>query len=574
MRKEDLFAAIGGADEELLQRSQQAKKRSSLWKWGALAACLCLAAGVIFYFIRPETPSGQQLEHDPIASTQQTETTDLPDEELQWMLNFIQRESGVSSQIAGYPVFCQRDLTTQEVERLLPDARPTWMMGTGYASFGQEQELSYIHIDLEVPLDDETLNLTISKEYRMDCVVHDSELSVCNGVEFAVYEHPESNDYVALEAVAQIDGYWFYFSIRVWPEDVEQFKPDFKDMLESFTAYAHGEKLGWEDITAEGVIPDQDRKLTWEEAVQDPDFGSYARLTAPEGAQTGATRYIGFRADYLELYWKQEESELTWKVSYYDEKQHAARMTSVFDIYRYGIGTGCLFEAEDITKEFVTRGVLTSMKRFSFGIQYEGFLIQIRGESVDRSWLWEQLVAIGIVAAEEDTDYTFTEISGIDRLAIYEDEPLGRYVPRMDSFDRWCVFKYESEKKNYLELTLSLFPEYPKYLNIHITAFTDENKLVHPEEKEKYDLSTHSTGPWDPDISEMYRDITPRPVFEASEITLDMVQARIYYTQSDHTTPRMEFGVRYGDVVVYVFSLGYSPDEIYNYIQSISPEEP
>lgn len=572
MRKEDLFAAIGGADEELLQRSQQAKKRSSLWKWGALAACLGLVITAVL-FLRPAAPSGQQLESGPAASAQQTETTVLPDD--QWTLNFVQRDFNVNhSHIATNPVFAQRDLTADEMERFLPDQRPAWMQGTGYASFGQEQELLYIKMDLEVPLDDETLWISISKKYSTGCVVYDSEWSVCNGVKFAVYEYPVTKDYVALEAVAQIDGYWFYFRIWVWPEDVEQIKPDFKDMLESFTAYAHGEKLGWEDITAEGVIPEQDRQLTWEEAVLDPDFGSYARLTAPEGAQTDATRYIGFRSDYLELHWKKGESELQWTVSHFDRKQHSGRMSSVFDIYRYGNGTGLLFEAEDITKELVTRSVLTSRKRISFGIRYEGFLIEIRGESVDRTWLWEQLVAIGIVAAEEDTDYTFTEISGIDMLAMYEDEPLGRYAPRMESFIGWSVWKYESEQKSYLELTRSWFPEDPQYLTIQITAFADESKLVRPDEREKYDLSTHSTGPWDPDIPEQYSGIMPRPVFEASEITPDMVRSRVYYNQADRTAPRMEFGVRYGDVVVYVFSIGLSPDEIYNYIQSISPEEP
>ena len=49
MKSKDLFEAIGGTDEELVERCRQNKTHRPLWlKWGALAACLCLAvAGVL-----------------------------------------------------------------------------------------------------------------------------------------------------------------------------------------------------------------------------------------------------------------------------------------------------------------------------------------------------------------------------------------------------------------------------------------------------------------------------------------------------------------------------------------------
>lgn len=576
MHKEQLFAAMDGIDETLIQRSEEAKPmKSALWKWCTLAACLCLIVTVsILYFQNGDQPGKQG------AILQQETTlppeTSLPQKETyDWTVHYIQKTPDIHGlDIAVNPIAYQKDLNDAEMEAVLPDDRPQWLQGTGYAGFSKEQQLKVIRLELETPLDDRIVTVGISKAGGSGCVVHPSDRSVCNGVEFTVYEYNPSKEYVTLEAEAWMQDYSYYFRLSIVPDDLQQAKTAFKQILECFTCYATADNPGLTEITFNNVPETYDATISWEEARNDEDFGTYAPITAPEGAETGARRYVGFRSDYLELYWKEGESELRWTISHYDRKQYANRMTSVFDIYRYGNGTGLLFEAEDITKELVTRSVLTSRKRISFGIRYEGFLIEIQGESVDRTWLWEQLVAIGIVAAEEDTDYTFTEISGIDMLAMYEDEPLGRYAPRMESFIGWSVWKYESEQKSYLELTRSWFPEDPQYLTIQITAFADESKLVRPDEREKYDLSTHSTGPWDPDIPEQYSGIMPRPVFEASEITPDMVRSRVYYNQADRTAPRMEFGVRYGDVVVYVFSIGLSPDEIYNYIQSISPEEP
>lgn len=49
MKKEDLFRAIGAADETLLEHSEQTARRTKPWKkWTAAAACLCAAAGIFY----------------------------------------------------------------------------------------------------------------------------------------------------------------------------------------------------------------------------------------------------------------------------------------------------------------------------------------------------------------------------------------------------------------------------------------------------------------------------------------------------------------------------------------------
>ena len=62
MKSKDLFEAIGGADEELIERCKEKKKVKSTWrKWGIVAASLCIiVAGALLWQQRPSetTESG------------------------------------------------------------------------------------------------------------------------------------------------------------------------------------------------------------------------------------------------------------------------------------------------------------------------------------------------------------------------------------------------------------------------------------------------------------------------------------------------------------------------------------
>ena len=61
MRTEDLLDAIGGVDDDLLQRSEKVEiKRINPWKvWVPLAACLCLVLGLRFLIF----PNGFMMEN-------------------------------------------------------------------------------------------------------------------------------------------------------------------------------------------------------------------------------------------------------------------------------------------------------------------------------------------------------------------------------------------------------------------------------------------------------------------------------------------------------------------------------
>ncbi len=54
MNSKDLYNAIGKVDEDILEQSETAKKKNGWLKWGAIAACLCLAIGAILWLKGPK----------------------------------------------------------------------------------------------------------------------------------------------------------------------------------------------------------------------------------------------------------------------------------------------------------------------------------------------------------------------------------------------------------------------------------------------------------------------------------------------------------------------------------------
>lgn len=79
MNSKDLYAAIGKVDDNILEQSEAAKKKTGWLKWGAMAACLCLAAGAFLW------PKGRQVEVKELGSLEEVAASyggNLPVERL------------------------------------------------------------------------------------------------------------------------------------------------------------------------------------------------------------------------------------------------------------------------------------------------------------------------------------------------------------------------------------------------------------------------------------------------------------------------------------------------------------
>ncbi len=104
-------------------------------------------------------------------------------------------------------------------------------------------------------------------------------------------------------------------------------------------------------------------------------------------------------------------------------------------------------------------------------------------------------------------------------------------------------------------------------LDWRVEHFTPDQqaRLVRPEEREKYDMARYPIPLCD-SVPEELREVVDHPIFEAHELTREMVWARAYRVKDTGDTDgwRIGFSVRYGDILVTVRAKGVDPDWIYD----------
>ena len=100
----------------------------------------------------------------------------------------------------------------------------------------------------------------------------------------------------------------------------------------------------------------------------------------------------------------------------------------------------------------------------------------------------------------------------------------------------------------------------------------DADNLVAISEPETYDLSRYPI-PRAESVPDQLRDTVDRPIFNAEELTWDVLSTRADTAADagDSDGARMNFGVRYGDIVVEIQSKGVEPQWIYEQLMALRP---
>ena len=135
-------------------------------------------------------------------------------------------------------------------------------------------------------------------------------------------------------------------------------------------------------------------------------------------------------------------------------------------------------------------------------------------------------------------------------------------------------YQYSSDRREFLELQYWEQREKLRSLTLRFTHY-DGQLLTDVADKEKYELSL-CWNPWDPYIPEQDRIHMEKPVFDAEDLTDDVLNARIYndyrfdrQQKKYYAEPRMEFGIRFGNVVVYVFASNMTAEEVLEIIEKM-----
>jgi len=110
---------------------------------------------------------------------------------------------------------------------------------------------------------------------------------------------------------------------------------------------------------------------------------------------------------------------------------------------------------------------------------------------------------------------------------------------------------------------------------IYWCAADEHTRIVHADEREKYDMTLYPF-PWDESVPEELLRYLKNPVFLSEELTPEMLMARAHQLDNDQldaSGQRMDFSVLYDDVIVFINTIGASPEQLYEMLAELMAQK-
>lgn len=429
MSNDRVIDSLGRIDDDMIRNveSLRQKKKQPAWKkWGAMAACFCLlivavaVAPNLFPGTTPVPPGNNdfpiQINPNQSDGSKHTEGPWNP-----WQANF-NTVTGVLDAARRYiPGYFTEELSADEIEALEPGMRIEYMQYSGRAGFDGDGNLIDVYLNVTTSIPDNDVSILISEEgiardYVMDMV--EPVISVCEKVEYKVYQWDNGNGQVTLAADAKINDYSYEFTMQTTTQDSKQAKEDFTRVLECFAYYADG-KPDLSAVVADEIPEWFDITLSHQEALNDSDYGAFMLREIPSGfAAESIRRYKDQTADYLSGLWTSGYDELRWKVYTLGEADEG-RLTSVADTENYDLSLypvprassvpddlheivdNPIFAADELTMDAVWARAYTTGEagdsagwRMAFSVRYDDVVVEVRSKGVDPEWVYQQLISL------------------------------------------------------------------------------------------------------------------------------------------------------------------------------------
>jgi len=330
LTREVLFEAIGSISEDMLLKSEQhlpkkepTAKRITLLV--SMAAAIFIVCGAIVFlgilngpnrniFLYPqEALSGGCYQEStsgaakPNYSTSTSAASKKPTSQtnieniFEWALVFNEIEEPPQGDRAYIPGYFEEKLTSDLLEKILPEKLHKGMINSAVAGFDGEGTLvnltmrvAYLGYDGEI-----FINVSEDESILKDYIITDDEKisCFCNGIYFTCYNY-SSDHYEIYEAEAEIHGLYYHFEIKSLYQNRTNAEKIMKLTMESFTTFETAPDLSL--ITPSYTPPYENYALPYESAKNDETFGKYLPEAMPEGfTDEGTRRYIDSNENYL-----------------------------------------------------------------------------------------------------------------------------------------------------------------------------------------------------------------------------------------------------------------------------------
>lgn len=179
-----------------------------------------------------------------------------------------------------------------------------------------------------------------------------------------------------------------------------------------------------------------------------------------------------------------------------------------------------------------------------------------------------ELSSVTAEAIPEWFDRTLSQAEALD------DSAFGPYLLKTipTGFTEESIRRYKDQRSDYLS---GLWTKGYDSLHWKVSYFSagDAARLTRVEDTQNYDLSLYPIPRAESVPSEL-RMMVDSPIFYADELTLDAVYARAYKINDAGDTDgwRMNFNVKYGDILVSVSAKGVEPEWVYEQLISLRSE--
>lgn len=426
MNRKDLYKGFIEVDDEILERSEtaaQSRKHTPWIKRGTMAACLGLiiAAAIAASDLLPERAPALPHVSDPsvLSGLEQTEGNSNTEGPWNpWQAHFNEVTTVLDAARVYIPGYFTEDLSEEEIAAIEPGMRHEWMQYSGHAGFDGYGNLVGVHLTVTTMLPETNITIAIAQGSSTRDYVLSKEpvVSVCEQVEYKVYQWVSGENSIELAADASINGFSYSFTLTVTPQTLEQANEDFTRVLECFAYYADG-RPNLDAVTANEIPEWFDNTLTHAQALNDQSYGAYMLPVVPNGfSAESIRRYRDQNFDYLSGLWTSGYDEIRWIV-YTISEADEIRLTRVGDTENYDLSLypiprassvpkelreivdNPIFTAEELTLDAVwARAYKTgetgdgSGWRMAFSVKYGDSIVEVRTKGVDPEWVYQQLV--------------------------------------------------------------------------------------------------------------------------------------------------------------------------------------
>jgi len=429
MRPSMINKALNYLDDDLVFEAVtfEPVKRKHIIKGCALAACLALiiAAAAAIPALKgdkvPPSPGkiDAPLQSDALDEGESAEPTpvhNLVDKEIPAVFTKVNAVlDGARRYIPGY---FTEELSEGDLEAICPPTEDSNI--TGFAGFDGEGKLVGVHLSVTQKGKEDVITVSIAQGAPVRDYVFDGNIVVyANGdTVFQLYEWENGSDNVTLTADAVINDLSFAFTMQAKAANAEAAKERFVSTLQLFANY-EGSKPDLSLIKARSIPQWFDREISYEEALEDADFGKYMLPVLPAGfAEESLCVYKNQNNDYLSGLWVRGYDELRWKVYTFGEEDELRLTGSAqkenYDLSLYPIPRADsvpdelrqivdnpIFSAEDLTLDMVRARAYSvsdsgdsSGPRMTFSVKYGDTVVEVRSKGIDPQWIYEQLISL------------------------------------------------------------------------------------------------------------------------------------------------------------------------------------